>query len=148
MRNVYELCHRRMLEDLGEEKVHETKLLGFFSSEEKCQDAMSYYIEQPGFQQHPDAFEIFEIEADVDENNNIPGEFGNKVFYLSHEWYDGEYDYVTDVGYYSTQEKAEAALRSIQVDEEFIEHQDGFVIDEYIIDEMQWKEGFCRWEDM
>lgn len=148
MQQVYILCHKRVLEILDEEKVHETKLLGFFSSEEKCAKAIAYYITQPGFQKYPDDFEICTVEADVDEHNSIPGSFSSKVYYLSHEWYDGEYDYVTRIGYYSTPEKAEAAKCTLQNDPEFIDHPDGFCVDEYTVDEMEWKEGFCSLADM
>lgn len=147
MRKVFELSHSYIVEELEDETVHNTKLLGFFSSEENCIKAISYYIQQPGFKKFPDDFEIFEIEADIDDYNNIPGEFGNTVYYLSHEWYDGEYDHVTDVGYYSTQQKADAAEKLFRLEKEYVDHPEGFVIDAYTIDQMEWKEGFCSAEE-
>jgi len=149
MQEVYELKHRYVLSvaDDGEE-VHETKQLGFFTSDEKIDEAIAQYITQSGFQKHPDDFEIYIVEADVDDYNDTPGNFDGKVYYLAHEWYDGEYDYVTDIGYYSTQEKAEAALRLYMEDEELREHPDGFSIDEYDLDKMHWTEGFCSWDEM
>ena len=149
MKEVYELTHRYVLSVAEDgEEVHETKMLGFFTSNEKIDEAIAHYITQPGFQKHPDDFEICIVEADVDDYNDIPGNFEGKVYYLSHEWYDGEYDYRMDIGYYSTQEKAEAALRLYMEDEELREHPDGFCIDDYALDEMYWTEGFCSWDEM
>lgn len=148
MREVYELLHRYVVEEVDGEAVQETKLLGFFSSKQKCQEAISYYITQEGFEKYPDNFVIDKIEADIDDYHDIPGDFEGKVYFLSHEWYNGEYDYVTYVGYCSTRQKAEDSKMLVQLEEEFSEHQNGFWIDEYIIDQMEWKEGFCSWEDM
>lgn len=101
-----------------------------------------------GFREYPNDFVVEIIEANVNDYNEISGEFKNQVYYLSHEWYDGEYDYVSDLGYYSTRQKAEMAKSLYQFDSEFIEHQDGFEIEEYTIDIMAWKEGFVSWDEM
>ena len=148
MKVIYELVHERILQIVNEEKICDIKRLGFFSTEEICNKAINYYVKQPGFNQYPDGFVMNKIKADIDAYNEIPGEFEDKVYYLSHEWYDGEYDYVTNIGYYSTQCKAESAKTLMQFAEEFIEHQEGFIVDEYRIDEMEWKEGFYCWNDM
>ena len=88
------------------------------------------------------------IEADVNDFNDIPGEFSTHVYYLTHEWYDGEYDHVSYLGCYSSQENAEIAQAQYRSDPDLIDHPDGFVIDEYEIDKMEWTEGFCSWEEM
>jgi len=72
----------------------------------------------------------------------------NTVFYLAHEWYDGEYDYVTDIAVYSTLGKAEKALCKFKNHEKFKEHPEGFSIDEYDIDEDHWTEGFFKASEM
>jgi len=64
------------------------------------------------------------------------------VFYLAHEWYDGEYDYITDIAVYSTLEKAEKALKRLKRHKKFKDHPEGFGIDEYEIDKDHWTEGF------
>lgn len=148
MKVIYELLHERVVQMVDDEKICDTKRLGFFSTEERCKKAINYYVKKPGFNKYPDGFVMNKIEADIDDYNEILGEFDDKVYYLSHEWYDGEYDYVTNIGYYSTQCKAENAKTLMQFDEEFIEHQEGFVVDEYTINEMEWREGFCCWDDM
>lgn len=147
MKKAYELLHRHVVEIADDEEVCDTKLLGLFSTEEKCQEAIKHYTTQPGFEAYPDCFEINVIEADVDEYNDEVGEFSETVYLLSHEWYDGEYDYITYIGYYSTREKAEKVLALFENNERFIEHQDGFDISVYNFDEMMWEEGFCCEDD-
>lgn len=146
MEVVYMLQHDRFVEIDEEtgEPLCDTKLLGFFSTEEKCREAISYYNQQPGFKDHPEGFKVEEIEADVDDYNDIPGMFKGCVYFLSHEWFDGEFDYVSYLGYYSTQQNAQAAQKKYCMDDnDYFEHQDGFVVDEYMIDQLNWMEGFC-----
>jgi len=143
MKYGYKLEHKKFVElDEDNEKVFNTKSLGFFSSEEKCKDVIPKYLEQPGFKDHPNGFVIEKVEADIDDFNEVAGDFKSSVFYLSHEWYDGEYDHVSRLGYYSTQQKAEKAQALYSLEPEFIDHPDGFCIDEYALNERGWTEGF------
>ena len=64
------------------------------------------------------------------------------VYYLQHEWFDGEYDYPTDIAVYSTLEKAETALKKFKKHPYFASHPEGFTISEYEINEDNWTEGF------
>ena len=64
------------------------------------------------------------------------------MFYLAHEYFAGEYDNVSDLGYYSTYENAEKSLSEYRENPEFINYPDGFSIDEYEIDKPEWTEGF------
>ena len=143
MDKVYMLKHKLLVEideETGEE-VCDTSLLGFFSSEDNCENAIASYLEMPGFCEYPDRFFIEEVDADIDYYNDIVGEFEKYVYYLSHEWYDGEYDYVTNVGFYSTRKKANNAMKKYAKSEEFKKHKDGFCIDQYLINEMHWRYG-------
>ncbi len=144
MKYAYKFEHKRLMEVNKEtgEKIYNTKLLGFFQSEEECKQLILEYLKQPGFIDCPNDFIVEKVEADVNEFNDIPGEFESSVFYLAHEWYDGEFDYVTDLGYYSTEELAKKAQIRYQLDTNFIEHPEGFCISKYIIGECEWKEGF------
>lgn len=65
---------------------------------------------------------------------------------MSHEWYDGEFDYVNHLGYYSSMEKAEEAKEKYKMQEEFKDDLNGFGIDEYEIDVQEWLEGFFTWK--
>lgn len=144
MKCVYELNHKRLVAVIKEtdEKVNNTKLLGFFSSKKRCEEAILYYLKQPGFKDFPDDFVISQVKADLNDFNDIPGEFNNVIYYLSHEWYDGEYDIISDLGYYSTYKKAEIAESQYRLEPDIKDHPDGFVIDAYEIDKMEWTEGF------
>ena len=145
MKYAYKFEHKRIIEVSKEngEKIYNTKLLGFFQSEEKCKELIPEYLKQPGFRDHPDDFVIEEVEADVNDFNDVPGEFKSSVFHLTHEWYDGEFDYVTDLGSYSAEELARKAKIEYQLDPDYIDHPDGFCISKYIIGEHEWAEGFC-----
>lgn len=145
MKFVYKFEHKRVVEVDNEtgEKIHNTKLLGFFQSEDECKKLISEYLKQPGFMDCPDDFVIEKIEADINDFNDIAGEFELSVFHLTHEWYDGEFDYVSDLGSYSTEECAKKAQIRYQLDPDYIEHPDGFCISECIIGEREWTEGFC-----
>ena len=144
MRFAYKFVHKHTveIEPATGESIHSTCLLGFFSSEIKCKEAIPYYLKQPGFKDYPDDFVIEEVEADIDDFNDNGGEFESIVFYLSHEYYDGEYDYVTDLGYYSSRQLAEKALIKYQADSDLAKHPDGFCINECKIDKREWLEGF------
>lgn len=149
MKNIYKLTHKRLVTfdvENGQE-ICDTKMLGFFSSSIKCKEAIEFYLQQPGFRDYPERFFVEEIVADVNDFNDTSGEFFAYVYYLTHEWYDGEYDHVSCLGYYSTLQRAEEAEKKYRLDPELIEYQDGFEIDEYEIDEMEWKEGFFIWEE-
>ena len=149
MQSVYELTHKRFIEidDETGDKIYDTKLLGFFSSLKKCQEMIPLYLEQPGFREFPEDFHINEIVADVNDYNNVPGEFEGFVYFLSHEWYDGEFDYVSVLGYYSTHQKAEEAKQKYRYDPELMQHPEGFCVDNYKINKREWTEGFFSWRE-
>ncbi|MPM62378.1 hypothetical protein SDC9_109249 [bioreactor metagenome] len=144
MKYIYKLEHKRIVEidDKTGEIIHSTILIGFFSSKGRCEEIILQYLEQPGFKDYPDDFIIKRITADVDDFNKIAGEFISSVFYLSHEYYDGVYDHISNLGYYSTKLLAEKAQIRYLIEPDFIEHSDGFCISEYEIGEGEWKEGF------
>ena len=146
MRHCYMLFHRRFVEiDKERDRIHATILCGFFSSRKKCKETLPEYLKQPGFIDYPDDFHIEKVTANIDDYNKIPGEFEQSVFFLSHEWYDGVYDHITRLGYYSTKKLAENAMKSYGLESDFLEHLDDFNIGEYDIDDREWTEGFFTW---
>lgn len=149
MKCVYKLEHKNLKEiDFEtEEEICDTKLLGFFSSREECNKSIQKYLMQPGFKEHPDRFFIEKVEADIDDFNDKIGNFDKYVYYLNHEWYDGEYDYQCDIGFYSSLKRAKKAKQMYKQDEAFIDHPEGFGIDKYLINEREWKEGFFSWSE-
>ena len=62
MTSVYLLWHEYEIEP----KRDETKLLGVYSSRELAEDARGRLMEQPGFRDHPNDFEIAEYELNRD----------------------------------------------------------------------------------
>jgi hypothetical protein len=150
MKTVYMLMHKRISEvnENPEENAYETKLLGFFALEEQCKELIPHYLEQPGFKNYPEDFSIEEIEANVDDYNETPGEFEKSVFYLYHEYYDGTYDYLSQLGYYADEDSAQKALSLYQLEPEYLEYPDGFCIYEYEIGKSEWNEGFVSWSEM
>ncbi len=123
------------------ENIYSTCLLGFFSTKAKCNELIKYYLKQPGFKDFPDNFVINSVILNEDFNNTLH-EFNKKIFFLSHEWYDGVYDHVSYLGYYSTRKLAEKAMDKYKNEPEFVERLDGFNIDEYEMDEGCWLKGF------
>lgn len=143
MKTAYKLEHKRVIDDdFNVDEVYETKLLGFFSSEEKCRKAICNYLEQPGFKDYPEDFVIEKVEANIDDFNDIAGDFNSSIFYLAHEWYDGEYDHISHLGYYSSIEKATRAKLLYLLEPEYKKFPDGFSIDEYTINKCEWQDGF------
>lgn len=66
-----------------------------------------------------------------------------KVYNLEHFYEDeNEIEYLTDLGVYSTKEKAEEALKKFKGHPKFKNHQDGFIIIDYKIDLALWEGGF------
>ena len=64
------------------------------------------------------------------------------MYNLTHEWYDGEYDYISDLGCYSTYENAKIAQSLYETEDEYKDHVDGFCIDEYDVNQKHWLYGF------
>lgn len=124
------------------EEISDTKLLGFFESEKLCKEKILFYIQQPGFKDHVEGFVIEEVTADVDEYNDVPGEFKQYVYFLSHEYYDGQYDNIANIGYYSKLENAKKAEEKYMFNLEFRNHSEGFSIGQYEINQAYWKFGF------
>ena len=146
MKTVYFLSHYHIVEyDQNNEEVGDTKHLGFFSSKELCLDAIEFYKTLEGFRDYPDGFVIDRKRVDVNDFNNVSSHYTDKVYQLTHEWYDGEYDYISELGCYSTYEKAKIAQSLYENEEEFEEHKEGFCIDECRINQRDWIEGFFTW---
>lgn len=143
MERVYLLTHSRFLfeEELSEQEEIK-KFLGFFSSEQKCKDAVDHYLMQAGFEKYPGGFSVEEIFANIDEYNTIVGEFKKSVFFLIHEYFDGRYEYLTEIGCYENIELANAAKEIYKYDLDLKDYPEGFRIEEYFIDHMEWEEGF------
>ena len=65
------------------------------------------------------SFEYLIIHFNADDYNDSVGEFDVSVFYLSHEYYNGKYDIISDLGYYSTRKSAEDSLSRYLIENEY-----------------------------
>jgi hypothetical protein len=65
------------------------------------------------------------------------------VFVVQHSYEkaDGS-DEVKFIGVYCSRDSAQAAVGSLIAEPGFVDHAEGFFIDEYRLDETHWKEGF------
>lgn len=143
MNKTYMLVHKRIVESHADgENIYSTMLLGFFSSKIKSKEAIQFYLNLPGYKDYPNDFKIKAVYADVDDFSSVVGNFNESVFHLSHEYSDGEYDYISDLGFYSSNEKAVAAMVRYKTKGCYIKYPQGFSIDEYRINDMEWTEGF------
>jgi len=136
MKNVIMLNHVIMFEDGS----NDTKLIGFFSSMEKVEEVIGRYKLLNGFKEHPNDFKTKICMVDVDDFNETAVDLlEDEVYYLAHEYYDGvEFDYVTDLGVYSTLEKAKQSMKKFKRRVQFKDYKDGFSIDCYKIDNDYW----------
>lgn len=57
------------------------------------------------------------------------------VFYLKHSYEEADYDFVTDIGIYSSLDKAQRALFKFKNYPKFKEHPESFNIHRYRVDE-------------
>lgn len=65
---VYKLEHNKKVElDLDGKWIMDTKMIGFFSSEEKCQQVINHYKTIEGFKEYPNDFMIEKITVDFDD---------------------------------------------------------------------------------
>ncbi len=64
------------------------------------------------------------------------------VYLLHHVREDEESEDIKLCGVYSSQSLAEAARAQLSLCSGFRDYLDGFSIDEYVLDRMEWSEGF------
>ncbi len=68
----------------------------------------------------------------------------NSVFILQHSYENGEQEETKFIGAYSNEQEAKNAISRLKDKPGFIDKQDCFFIDEYMIDKDHWTEGFYR----
>ena len=71
------------------------------------------------------------------------------VYELTHEYYNPneDCDMVTDIAVYSSQIKAEAALKRMEQHPYFVRHPGEFCIDIYLVNKSEWTEGFTGFDE-
>jgi hypothetical protein len=98
MKCVYKLEHKNCIEidfETGEE-ICDTKMLGFFSSKEKCNESIKEYLLQPGFKDYPERFFIEKVYADIDDESDltfaemsVKNDFIDTIYKTHKEWLIG-----------------------------------------------------------
>lgn len=135
---IYKLKHVRKVD----EKYNDTKLIGFFSSESKAKDNISYLKTKEGFVDYPNDFVIEECEIDDAISNN-------QIFYLTHSYeIDSGIDMISELGVFATEKEAYDTQQDwLKKDEAFKRHPEGFNIDNCILNKhLEWQDGFFAYE--
>ncbi len=66
----------------------------------------------------------------------------NSIYVLQHLREDDLSEDVKFIGVFSSKEKAELAIKELSSQPGFRGYESGFSVDEYTIDEFEWREGF------
>lgn len=136
MKILHKLTHRRFVEfdDILQEKVYSTTVLGFFRTEEECRKAIPEYITQEDIFYSPGDFRMEKVKVSTDLKESVD-EFVSTVFELGHDRYDEINEQFTTLGYYSTRDLVNKALQQYVRDDTFQDHLDGFWAFEYIVED-------------
>lgn len=120
--------------------------LGYFSAKKKAKDAISLYVDQPGFRDHElDCFKILKVGVRFD--YEVTEKSGLVLYELSHEYEvedGGEIEMI--FGLYSSKTAAKRELNKQKKKRLYSKHPDNFSIYTTTIDYTLgiWKEGFDR----
>lgn len=131
---IYKLTHKRKL---NVDDSYDTKLLGFYSSEDKARAVMELYKAFEGFRDFPDGFVIDDYEIDKKLRNGASLYF---VQYAIDE--EADYETVHELGVYCTRGKAQSAMDAFKLAEFYMEGKGNFYIQKYKMDQNYWDGGF------
>lgn len=134
---LYKLEHKRVVDYYNNEFIYSTITIGYYSSCYIIQETISRYINIEGFKDYPKDFVIEKFKV------NRSKIIGNKIYELTHTYEDSDgYDNVVYLGVYPSIKDAYSKIDKIKTSKPYSEHLDNFIIDEYIINEDNWCEGF------
>ena len=115
--------------------------------------AINKYKDIVGFKDYPDDFitEDYEVKS-LDEKEIFQN---RSIYFLQHEYSDDGYDYVTNIGIFMNYNDAKKVMEELKKSPKYIEKTDGlyadengFNIDEYLLDEDHWTEGFVDTDEV
>lgn len=155
MNRIHILTHvRKFKKELSECMYNhqDKKLIGIFYSEEKCKDTLERYKNIQGFRDYAECFQIDEFVIDSIYNIPLSEIFDQHreqkisidllyLIYFVEEFDDGHSDSKL-LGVFSSQQKAENALKLIKQIPEMEFPQGEFEIYENKVDQLGWKQGF------
>ena len=146
---VYVLKHERQIEP----GVTSTMLIGLYSSKIIVDKTISKYKNIVGFKDFPNDFVVKEFEIKSHGDRVIP--LGQPVYFMQHEYSVDEdgiiYDYCTDIDVFANYNDAKKEMEELILEEAYPKSPNGlyapygFNIDECIIDEDNWMEGFVTY---
>jgi hypothetical protein len=134
---IYELTHSHVIEKCCDgTEIRDTKCIGYFSNMDLINNTIKYYRGIVGFSEYPNGFKICKY--------FVNGESISNVFVLFYEQYciKGKYDEVMCLGVFASRHLAELQCEKYKHDSRYSDWPSGFTIDEYPINELNWKEGF------
>ena len=136
---VYELTH--FFHWFNGQLILEPLALGLYSSFSSTQQAIQYYITQPGFRDQPEAFSVRQREVNgIVEHQEI---FETMVYFHTEDY---EYEYSVEIGLFGDEAIAHEAL-SLYVREnmhlfnipDLVAER---IVNRCILDKREWSEGF------
>ena len=135
--NLYKLEHKRLIDCFNDECIYSTITIGYYSSYNKAQETISRYINIEGFRDYQKSSVVQKLK--IDKNKIID----NKIYELSHTYEDDDgYDNVTYIGVYPSIKDAYNKINIIKILRPYSEYPNNFIVDEYVINEDNWCDGF------
>lgn len=130
---------------LVEEDCKEGFDLGVFSTRKKAEEKIKMSVDLPGFNEYGiENFTIIKFGVHFD---TVPKNKSNVTLYwVYHEYEQGKYEYYTNFGYFSTQEKAEAKVQYLRkhsrVGKKYPDNFD--IVDVKVDNYLSWSGGFDK----
>ena len=136
-RYLFQLLHERIvgLAPDGDE-ILDKKELGLYSSRANAMAAQQSYAALTGFRDYPDGFSIKRRRICLKDGVQLLP--GMPIYHLTHARDAGDYDVITDMGFFASTEAAELAAKGT-------EDAGACLIGELLLDagNPYWSEGFC-----
>lgn len=144
---MFLVLHRYIAEmDKDGEPIYEEKEIGVYSTKKKALAAVKRFSNLPGFSSYPDGFIISRKQCYF--HSQIKKNDLRVVYSPYHETYlpDEDCDFVTEGVFFESVQDVEAVIQEWKSSPKFTGHEDGFHINEHIIDQdiCFWNEGFSR----
>lgn len=157
MTEIYEAWHYKIRPGILPDKTDEqqdAKLLGEYTSRAKAEAAIERRQGEEGFRDWPHGFRIDVVPVDV----GMPAVPSHRLERLHSVWHfrigrddqeetDDPTQAPTDLGEFSSEQNAKAAIERFRSDPRFREFPDGFRIFSAPPDIDHWDGGFISWDD-
>ena len=144
---LFQLLHIKTLEIRASDIVTDKKELGLYSSLQAARSAQARYSNLIGFVDFPNDFHILKrrVYLAACHTKLLPG---IPIYLLKNEFYEDDYDIVTDFGFYTGMDEAKAAVLQLssyhRKGKSYLSDPTNYTIGELNldIDNPYWSEGF------